>query len=445
MLPPGIIESAQLINDLDQSLLAGFANLNHAHEEALGRLGRIYGDTPFGRRLAASLDELVNGVFQPAAFVALAAGRAALQGAQYDRLAAHIRQELGRPAAPDQAGAPAMLQNPPPLLASARHWLMDLAVAGFGRLDPAMIGAFASTLGQLQADPAFLRTAAALAGWMPELLLQPEPVPLFRWCDVWSRAMLTTLSVSAAPAVRSVDGTLYPLGLDWRQHAAMVSLVAYGVLEAGGSAELVTITRSAYKVAAIQQDQLWLLFPEIAPLLESLGAAKALRLRAMPLAPGGHLLWDERAAEIVGAFKPMDLAESYFAPGAARPINRSATPAEQRHPVHLAEPIALAGYRLAQDGDGWTVRAGEHAFALDLRHAAGTEITAEAVGAAERLFGLLRFDAGAWHLRPLYLSPKKGKAVFIGAESGKILAKAPKGHAVGILKERASRLLREKA
>lgn len=445
MLAAEFNASNALIQAIDQLLLTGFTNLNHSHQTTLQRLAQIYRDTPFEQAMLSAVTDLSNGVFQPASFVLLAAARASLQAAQHDQLSQQLRRQLGRPMHDRPMPATVALEATPPLLVGVQHWLMDLAVIGFSRLEPAMINAFSSTLTQIQTNPDYLRTAAILSGWLHELQLQPEQLPLFRWSDLWTRAMLSTLSINATPPTQPVSGTLHPLGIEWRQHATLVSLVVYAVLEASGQTTLTTITQSAYKVAAIQQDQLWLLFPELALLFEGLSTGKALILRDAPVLPTGQLLWETQAANLGAKYELLDIAERHFGLNPKQPLDQAQLAPEQRHPIHVAEPVVLSNYQLNQTTETCTVTVAEHSFKLDLGFISGTEIDLAALESAQRLFGLVRYDAGEWLLRPLATSLKKGKPLFIGLENGKVFKKAPKNNAVGILKERASRLLREKS
>ena len=445
MLSAEFSASNGLIQAIDQLLLAGFTNLNHSHQTSLQRLAQVYRNTPFEQAMLSAVTDLSNGVFQPASFVLLAVARAALQAAQHDQLAQQIRVQLGRPINDQSTSKAVALAATPPLLGSVQHWLTDLAVMGFSRLEPAMINAFTPTLAQLQTDPNYLRTSAILSGWLHELQLQPEQLPLFRWGDLWTRAMLSTLSLNSTPPTQPVSGTLYPLGIEWRQHSTLVSLVVYAVLEADSKASLATISQSAYKVAAIQQDQLWLLFPELSLLFDSLSSAKALVLRDAASLPTGQLLWDAQTASLGAKYDLLDVAERYFGLNPKQSIAQTQLAPQQRHPVHVAEPVVLSNYQLNQTTEACTITAGEHSFKLELGLINGTEIDLAVLESAQRLFGLVRYDAGEWLLRPLATSLKKGKPLFIGLENGKVFKKAPKNNAVGILKERASRLLREKS
>lgn len=442
MLPDGVLEGQTFIHHIDQALLVGFTNLDYSQQEGLQALTRIFSGTPLGNRVESSLNDLLSGAFQPEAFATLALARAAIQGAQYDRLYQQVKAALGRPADLPVPIQPAPQEKVPPLLDSVRHWLMDIAITGFSRLEPATLTAFFSILTQLQACPEYLRTSALLTGFVDELMAQPEEIPLFRWGDLWSRLMLTTFLPVTTPQPQLVSGTLYPLGLLWREHPRLTSVVIYAVLDAD-QPQLVKITQSTYKVEAIFNEQIWLLFPQITPLLESLNTGKALQVRDLPLLPGGDLIWRADQATIGSAYKLMEIALQFFAPGAACPMWQ--LPPAQRHPIHLAEPLALANYQCRTEAEGWWIEAGESSYKIDAPRVVDTEVGITEIQAADHLFGLLRFEAGAWVLQPLSVAKGKGKPIFIGKEGSKILGKPPKDSTVSILKERASRLLRNKA
>jgi hypothetical protein len=237
-----------------------------------------------------------------------------------------------------------------------------------------------------------------------------------------------------------VSGTLYPLGIDWRQHPRMTSLVVYGVLENSEGARLVRTTQSSYKVDAIGMDEQWLLFPQLALLVESLQAGIALAIRDMPMLPTGNLLWNSECATLGDKYTLSDVATRYFAPNASKPISLPQLPAHQRHPLHLTEPVFLQDYTITD----WTISRGDWALQLDMRRIVDTEVTAQELRLNNAAFGLIRYDAQHWTFQPLVAVKGKGKPLFFGKDSAKILSKPPKSSTVSILKERASRLLRGK-
>jgi hypothetical protein len=442
-LPTGIIETDALIQQFDTCLLTGFINLNAEQHSALQSIQRIFTGSPLDQPLTTALEAITQGTFLPEHFQKLASARIALQGAQYDHLRQHIRMALGR--AENEMAVAIEFAQPTPLMNSAAHWLMDMAIAGFSRLEQESVTPFAATLAQLQADEAMMPLATLLTGFMGELIgavpiANPDKAPLFRWVDLWSRALMMTLALPKSPEPMPVSGTLYPLGIDWRQHPRMASLVVYGVLETVDTATLVRITQSSYKVDAIGMDEQWLLFPKLALLVESLQAGKTLEIRDMPLLPTGDLLWNLDCAAMGSKYTLSDVAARYFAPNAAKSITMPQLPAHQRHPLHLAEPVFLADYTL----NDWTINSGNWALQLDMRRIVDTEVTAQELRLNNAAFGLIRYDAQQWTFQPLAAVKGKGKPVFVGKDSAKILSKPPKSSTVSVLKERASRLLRGK-
>jgi hypothetical protein len=440
-LSAGIAETAGVLAQLDSCFRSGF--VGGQQQQALAMLARIFAGTPLAARLAESVAAIGRGEFQEAHFVALAAARAALQGAQYDTLRGQVRAALGRAPGQDDV-AQVVPPAPLPLLDSVRHWLMELAIGGFARLEAGALLPFLTTLAQLRQQPGLLHVSALLTGFANELLAalpitQPEQVPLLRWCDLWSTAMLGAAGAAEPPGASSVRGTLYPLGAQLHEHSQLVSAVFYSLLVADGAAQLVRQTWSRFKVAAIRDDERWLLLPDTAPLLESLAQGKAFNVQDAQLLPSGDLLWDSSAGRPGQKYKLLDLAAQYFAPQAAEQAIVKPLPPLERHPLQIAEPLALVGCSVQDErvrtADGMEI-------ALDVCWTAGAELTPEALAETSALFGLLRYDAGRWMLQPLAAGTADGKAIFAGQNGAKLFKKPPKSSAVAILEERASRLLR---
>jgi len=320
---------------------------------------------------------------------------------------------------------------------------MEIALAGFARLEAGTLLSFFPTLAQLRAVPNAMHLSALLTGFMNEMLAalpikDSDQVPLLRWCDLWSIAMLYALGLAEPPTPTLVTGTLAPLGVELRQHSHTASMVVYSLLTHDNCTRLVRQTWSSFKVAAIQSDEIWLLFPEAQPLLRSLIQGKTLAVRDLPVLPSGDMLWSEdRLAEKAGKGKKYDalkLAVQHCAPGSNLMI--AALPALQRHPIQIAEPVAFTDYTIhvstlhLQDGT---------ALALDRSRNA---LTLEALEATTTLFGLLRYDAGQWTVQPLTAGNPVGKFEIVGQAGVELLNKPPKSNTVSILKERSSRLLR---
>jgi hypothetical protein len=118
-----------------------------------------------------------------------------------------------------------------------------------------------------------------------------------------------------------------------------------------------------------------------------------------------------------------------------------------RHPVQLAEPVYLEGYR-ARAGEEPGLDFGD-GVVLDVavqRVSPASELRPEHVTRSDALFGLLRFDGGRWAVQPLAvrLAGKKGGAEFTGSGAYAFVRKR-RGETLAVLQERASRLLRKKS
>jgi hypothetical protein len=377
-------------------------------------------------------------------FLALAAARVALHGALYDALRGQLCATLGRKVGADDAPPPAAAAASDPLLDGVRHWLMELAVTGFARLDAGGVLPFLPALAQLRLQPRHARLAYALTGFVDELLAvvpaaRPEDVPLLRWGDLWSAAMCEAAGLVPEATAQPATGALHPLGIALRQRDQFASVTVYGLLAHDAGASFVRLTRSRFKVGGIGGDTVWLLFPDLAPLLEALAQGHALNLRAMPLLPSGDLLWDAARAEPGAKASPLAVAARHLAPGAGDAT--PPLPPLHRHPLQLGEPVALAGFALADDAlqlaDGTLLP-------LDARWDPEGDLGRDALGAATTLFGLVRYDAGGWAIEPLSAATKAGKVSFVGQGGAKLFKKPPKLNPVAVLEERASRLLRKK-
>jgi hypothetical protein len=215
-LPNGTSEAIALIASLDQCFLAGFANLDSQHQQTLASLCRVFTGTPLQQSLSDSCDAIERNEFVERHFAVLAAARAALQGSLFDTLQQQVRETLGRAIVPDEIIEHEPPQPPahiPVLLESIRHWLMEIALMGYARLSATTLTPFMTTLEQIQAEPPLVRQAALLTGFFNELMsLVPitdsSIIPLYRWVDLWTQAMVGALRPSLPYASTTVSGTL---------------------------------------------------------------------------------------------------------------------------------------------------------------------------------------------------------------------------------------------
>jgi hypothetical protein len=441
-LPEGIAEAGAAVARLDENFRAGFGGARD--QDALASIERIFAGSPLEALLAESVPSLGRDELHERHFIALAAARAALQGAQHDTLLRQARAALGRPAELEVLCEP-QAAAPEPILEGVRHWLIEVAIAGFARLDANAVLPFLTTLAQIRERPALARLAFLLTGFADELLAavpvaRSEAVPLPRWCDMWGAAMLGAMGAADAPQAQPVAATLYPLGIELRERAQFVSVVVYALLANEGKPTFIRLTRSRFKVEAIRGEAIWLLFPDLEPLLDALSQGRALDVRDMPLLPTGDMLWDAQRARPAEKCRLLDIGAGCLAPHATDPATVTSLPPLERHPVQLAEPIVLADYTL--QGDALQLP-GDLTLPLDARWNANADLTRDALDGSAALFGLLRFDAGHWALQPIAAASRAGKLTFVGQSGAKLFKKPPKVNPVAILEERASRLLRK--
>ncbi|MBI5927998.1 MAG: hypothetical protein HY862_01710 [Chloroflexi bacterium] len=434
--PNGVRAIRTTIADLDACFLYGFVGGRY---EILDALPSLFESTPLHRRIQDSVQMLTQNTFVEAHFVTLAAARSALQGTLYDLLRHHALAALGRVSSAVNAPSITPIRTDP-LLDSTREWLMELAIAGFARLESEAVTSFYSTLAQLRTNPATVSHAAMLTGFLHELLnalpvKSADEVPLLRWVDLWSRAMLDAVGLADSPTTIPVSGSLYPLGAELHQHSRFASLIVYAILKQADTIQWVRQTWSSFKATAIQGNEIWLLFPQAQPLLEHLIQGKSMTLCDMPMLPNGDLLWDTQAVESGKKFKPLDIALEYCGVGQA--LSATPLPPLERHPVQLAEPIALTDYTI--QGNQLHLKEGA-ILALDVRRSG---LTQEELIGTTAILGLLQYDEGQWSIQALLTNNAAGKFEYAGRAGMELLKKPPKTSTVSILQERASRLLRK--
>ena len=72
-------------------------------------------------------------------------------------------------------------------------------------------------------------------------------MPVYRWADLWTRAMVASLRPAGTPAGRKVSGTLSVLGVDLRHHGYFVSFDdrnSNGSIPLAGSGKLTMLSIS---------------------------------------------------------------------------------------------------------------------------------------------------------------------------------------------------------
>ncbi|KOX24693.1 MULTISPECIES: hypothetical protein [unclassified Streptomyces] len=452
----GLDEALDAVDAFDRVLVAGLLRPGPEQADGLAALVDAVAGTPLATRVAEAADEAAAGAAGEDHFVALAAARTALMGSAHDALTARVADATGRPSAGPTPPGAAGEEPAAHVLAAARAWLCDLARAGWRGIDHDLVGGAAPVVSALLPDPSLRRQATLLDGFAAELAascpgVTLDRVPVRRWADLWSRALLLTLpGADRATAVSTATGRLLPLGVDLQEHATAVQAQVHAVFEpADGTApRLVRAAVSAPKPDTVVGAGPWQLLRPRMSLLAAAGEGRSMELDAMPVTAGGDLLWDDGRARTGEPADPFATARVILST-ATDPV----TAPLDRHPSRIAVPVLLEGYA-AEHPDGGTpaLTVAGHRLAVDTdRIPAAGPLTPEAVLASRACLGLLRWDAGEFVIQPLAVETtvrKKTVAVHAGAWAGgtadKTGARAEKAatDAVAVLRERAGKLLR---
>ncbi len=460
-LPPGVAETAEVIARLDHCFFTGFGRMSEKEVAAVSALPRLLAGTPLGPRVQEAVLALLRSEFVEKHFATIASARAALQGAMADALQAQASAVLGRTANADE---PTLVTAESPghhgvFRESTRHFLMEIALTGFGQLEPESLYPFYATLDKIQEEPGLIRLAAILSGFLSELLSAlPIPtgktVPTYRWVDLWTRSMMLALAAPQAAKLETVSGELLPLGCDLHHHRNLFSVCLHGLLRSGSDVRYVRTTISAYKVDTVIAHEMWrLLEGSYDKLLKGIRDCATLKLTDMQLLGTGDLLWDEGRVAVGSSFSLFEVAASVLAPSSS--LQRPKQSGLDRHPAQLAEPVLLTGFKTVKIESHKSKRSSAAELVEEQAlEVAGTKLplsgarlsdssgmTIERIEKAGALIGLLRFDRGRWTVQPLAI--KSGsKAELAGVPPQSLKAK---DDTVAVLRERAGKLLRKKS
>lgn len=461
--PDGVDHALDLLERLDLVLARGLARTGPEEARTLTGLTAATEASPVGHAVGNAVGKILAGAGDADDLTVLAGARTAVLGAVHDALLAQLDAALGR-ARPRSGGA-----HPPagvaathpapathPALAGCRAWLQELAVVGWHGVDHDIASGGEQVVAALLAEPTLRRPAVLLDGLTAELqaaspIASMTELPARRWADLWARALLLTRTAGTGtgPAPEPVTGRLLPLGVDVQEHPTAVQLQVHGLLEpaSGGPTRLVRWTVGAGKVDTVTGPGLWQLFADRPVLLHALARGRSVEITDLPLHPTGDLVWDERRA------RPGEAADPFTVARVALADATGGAPASlDRHPVHLREPVLVEDCAVATDGPGPRLRLGDHSLAVDLDHLPSCgPLTAAHVTGADACLGLLRHDGREWVLQPLTVrTPVKRRPTVIGTGEWALGPTDPKvakalartGDTVGVLRERAGRLLR---
>ncbi|WP_017594167.1 hypothetical protein [Nocardiopsis potens] len=455
--PSGVDEALDLVAVFDRALENGLGRPGAEQTRALADLAGAMAATPLGALVREAADAIGSGTIGDAQTAALAGARSALIGAVHDALLAAADTALGRTRDADpEPDEPAEAPTGP--LGGVRSWLTELAVIGWRGVDRDIAGGADQAIEALLGDPERRRAAVLLDGLAAELqanapVAAMEGLPTRRWADLWARAVLLTQdaaqagpSGTAAPAT----GRLLPLGADVHEHGTAVQLQVHAIFEPadGGPARLVRAAVSAPKVDVIVGPGVWNLLTDHQVLLGALADKRSVKIEGMPLLDGGDLIWQE---ELAGLDEP---ADPFSTARVALPVAHApAVPPLERHPVRIAEPVLLEGYKKGTAADGGPAfDLGDAVLPVDTGRLPGCgPLTEKLVAASSACIGLLRWDAGRWSVQPLAVQTtikRKPAEVHtadwaMGPTDPKVAKAEARYDAVNVLRERSGRLLRK--
>jgi len=460
-LPPSVAETAEVIARLDHCFLVGFGRMSEREVQAVSALPRLLAQTPLSSRVKEACDALLRSEFVEKHFVSLACARAALQGAMSDALSNQVCAALGR--SPLSEELPLTPTDAPPhhgvFRESTRHFLMEIALSGFAQLEPESLYPFYATLDKIQEETELIRLAAVLSGFLSELLFAlPIPagktIPSYRWVDLWTRAMLLSIKSPPAAKISTVSGEFLPLGCDLHHHRNLFSVCVHGVLRSASESRVVRTTVSAYKVDTVIGHEMWrLLEGTYDKLLKGVRDRAVMKVTDLPLVESGDLLWEESRVSVGAVYNPFAAVTPLLAAGTT--LQRPKPSGLDRHPAQLGELVALSSYKVIKGEASKSKRpsaaeqleekqldvAGLKLPLAGARLSDGSGMTIDRIEKSSQLIGLLRFDRGQWALQPLTL--QVGSAIELAGTPPQSLK--AKDDTVGVLRERASKLLRKKS
>jgi hypothetical protein len=444
--PAGLAEVSALVDGLDDTLVHGLTRIDAERAAALEALAAAVGGSPLADRAADSTGKIIAGTVTDEHLAALAGVRTALLGAAHDALLAGLDAGLGR--AREPWSGTAVPAEPDHRLAGGRSWLRELAIAGWRGVDHELAGGGAQTIQALTGDPSSRRLAVLLDGFGAELRAAApvgtlDRIPVRRWADLWTRALL--LSQDGYPGFEAapVDGRLLILGVDLHEHPTVFQAQVHGLLETVDGVRLVRASVAAAKVDTISGPAAWRMLAAFPILRTALVEHRAVEVTRMPLTAAGDLFWDESRAATGEPADPFAIARVQLGAAIAGPPSPL-----DRHPAAIAEPVLLEGYLAGEE----SFDLGGVALALDRdRLPAAGPLTPALVAGSTACLGLLRWDGGRWAVQPLAVQTvlkRKPVAVHTGdwalgpTEAKAAKAEATAGTAVDVLRERAGRLLR---
>ena len=337
-IPAGIQESLALLNQIDNCLLTGFSRLSTEQITFFRSLTAIFSGTAFEQALSSLAEACKITTFKMEHFVHLAAARSALNGAIYDALLEQVATELNYQFDPITATTTKAAH---PLLTSCAEWLKEIALVGFESLQQEQLHAFSQTLDNLMENTALRQQSTLLTGLVNELgysipIGNGKPIPLRRWADLWSKAMMNCQGKLQEDEVQIVSGVFEVVGSEILQHNNAVALRVYGLLEIDKVKKITQFSVQVFKVDTIVGFESWKLFSGFPKLLKTLSKSLAISLDGVRMYPNGVWQWEEDKVSLLKSVNMLSLAAT-----ALKDSHFYKTPAYERHPVHLKVPLYL--------------------------------------------------------------------------------------------------------
>lgn len=314
----GLDEALAAVDAFDRALVVGLLRPHAVRAAGLAELANAVAGTPLAGRVAEAAEKAAAGAAGEDHFMALAAARTALVGSVHDALAERVEEATGRsragraPRRPSRAAA----RQAANLLAAARSWLADLARCGWKGIDHDVVSGAATVVSAMLPDPDLRRLATVLDGFAAELAASCpgsalDRVPVRRWADLWSRAMVLTVpGAGGVPVTGTATGRLLPLGVDVQEHATAVQAQVHAVFEPadGAASRLVRANVSVPKPDTVVGAGLWQLLRPHLSLLAAVSESRSMDITDMPVTSEGDLLWSDTRARAVTPADPFATA-----------------------------------------------------------------------------------------------------------------------------------------
>lgn len=434
-IPSEVSESYQILQKFSVLLQEGLGRLSPEATKSLGTFAAAFQNTPLSSALEHAARALPAGELLPHHLVALAAGYASLQGAQYDALARQLAEAFGVQLEEGDDASPISLPELQGPLHSAEQWLVELALGGLSRVENSVLESGQKMLELLEKSPEAANISRLMTGFMTELIahmpLHAHSHPAWsRWTDLWCRTLLSLRVGVPTETPQPANGRFEPIVSEVLTHPFAATLNVHGAWIGSDNKrrQMSTLSVSTWRVDALPPAELWAMFQSNAPRLVQCAFEYLTQEFHEGLRMGSSLLLGDRV-EPLGAVDPYTVA----APNVLVKVNPL-----MRHPNQLLWPVALSEIKVA---DGIIHHDSGQIPLLPVPPYMG--FTQDELTNAVQVTGVLIVNRQGFRLRPLLAGTKKGKKIDV---LGPVLvtpkSTAKKRSALETLEERAGKLLR---